>query len=386
MVLFWCSVAASAVAGIGCGYLITAAILLRRFAHDRVGASPAATPSVTILKPLHGSEAGLFENLGSFCAQDYPGDIQIICGVQHTSDGAVAVVERLRELKPTRNLDLVVDAKMHGLNRKVSNLVNMAPRIRHEIVVLADSDIRVDPGYLCRVIAALEQPGVGAVTCLYHGVALTGVWARLAALLTNAQFLPSVVFALALGLAHPCFGSTLALRREALTAIGGFKPFVDCLADDYAMGAALRAHGCDVVIPRFAVAHVCTQTSLSELWRQQLRWARTIRSIDPIGYAGSLVSHPLGWALLAVLFGAGSTALLPAAAAVIAAIACRVAVLRQVERAYRLPSQPYWLVPACDLLSFAVFAISFLNWKVSWKGHRFRMVAGDWTADRGTNQ
>jgi len=148
----------------------------------------------------------------------------------------------------------------------------------------------------------------------------------------------------------------------------------------------LRAHGGNVVIPRFAVAHVCTQTSLSELWRQQLRWARTIRSIDPIGYAGSLVSHPLGWALLAVLVGAGSTALLPAAAAVIAAIACRVAVLRQVERAYRLASQPYWLVPACDLLSFAVFAISFLNWKVSWRGHRFRMVAGDWTADRGTNQ
>ena len=275
---------------------------------------------------------------------------------------------------------------MSGFNPKLWNLVNMAPRIRHEVVVLSDSDIRVDAGYLCRVIAALEQPGVGAVTCLYYGVPLTGVWARLASLLTNAQFLPSVVFALAFGLAHPCFGSTLALRREALTAIGGFEPFVDCLADDYVMGAALRARGYNVATPRFAVAHVCTQTSLRELWRQQLRWARTIRSIDPIGYAGSLVSHPVAWGLLAVLFGAASTALLPAAAVAIAAIACRMAVLREAERAYRLPSQPYWLVPACDLLSFAVFAISFLNWEVSWRGHRFRMVAGDWTADRGTNQ
>jgi ceramide glucosyltransferase len=386
MVLFWCSVAASAVAGVGCGYLITATILLRRLPRDRAGVRPAATPAVTILKPLHGNEPGLLENLGSFCAQDYPGDIQIICGVQHTGDGAVAVVERLRELKGGRQLDLVVDAKVRGLNRKVSNLVNMAPRIRHEVVVLSDSDIRVDAGYLCRVIAALEQPGVGAVTCLYYGVALTGVWARLGALLTNAQFLPSVVFALAFGLAHPCFGSTLALRREALTAIGGFEPFVDCLADDYAMGAALRAHGCNVEIPRFAVAHVCTQTSLHELWRHQLRWARTIRSIDPIGYAGSLVSHPVAWGLLAALLGAGSTALLPAVAVAIAAIACRMAVLREAERAYRLPAQPYWLVPACDLLSFAVFAVSFLNWEVSWRGHRFRMVAGDWTADRGTNQ
>jgi ceramide glucosyltransferase len=386
MVLFWCSVAASAVAGVGCAYLMTATILLRRLERDRASVRPAATPAVTILKPLHGNEPGLLENLGSFCAQDYPGDIQIVCGVQHTGDGAVAVVERLRELNPNRHLDLVVDAKVHGLNRKVSNLVNMAPRIRHEVVVLADSDIRVDAGYLCRVIAALEQPGVGAVSCLYYGVALTGVWARLAALLINAQFLPSVVVALAFGLAHPCFGSTLALRRGALTEIGGFEPFVDCLADDYAMGAALRAQGCNVAIPRFAVAHVCTQTSLRELWRHQLRWARTIRSIDPIGYAGSLVSHPVPWALLAVLLGAGSTALLPAVAVAIAAIACRMAVLRQAERAYRLPSQPHWLVPACDLLSFAVFAISFLNWEVSWRGHRFRMVAGDWTADRGTNQ
>jgi ceramide glucosyltransferase len=386
MVLFWCSVAASAVAGVGCGYLMLATILLRRLPRDRAGPRPVATPAVTILKPLHGNEPGLLENLGSFCAQDYPGDIQIVCGVQHAGDGAVAVVERLRELKGDRHLDLVVDAKVCGLNRKVSNLVNMAPRIRHEVVVLSDSDIRVDAGYLCRVIAALEQPGVGAVTCLYYGVPLTGVWARLASLLTNAQFLPSVVFALAFGLAHPCFGSTLALRREALTAIGGFEPFVDCLADDYAMGAALRARGYNVAIPRFAVAHVCTQTSLRELWRQQLRWARTIRSIDPIGYAGSLVSHPVAWGLLAVLFGAASTALLPAAAVAIAAIACRMAVLREAERAYRLPSQPYWLVPACDLLSFAVFAISFLNWEVSWRGHQFRMVAGEWTADRGTNQ
>lgn len=386
MVLFWCSVAASAVAGVGCAYLMTATILLRRLERDRASVRPAATPAVTILKPLHGNEPGLLENLGSFCAQDYPGDIQIVCGVQHTSDGAVAVVERLRELNPDRHLDLVVDAKVHGLNRKVSNLVNMAPRIRHEVVVLADSDIRVDACYLCRVIAALEQPGVGAVSCLYYGVALTGVWARLAALLINAQFLPSVVVALAFGLAHPCFGSTLALRRGALTAIGGFEPFVDCLADDYAMGAALRAQGCNVAIPRFAVAHVCTQTSLRELWRHQLRWARTIRSIDPIGYAGTLVSHPVPWALIAVLLGAGSTALLPAVAVAIAAIACRMVVLRQVERAYRLPPQPHWLVPACDLLSFAVFAISFLNWEVSWRGHRFRMVAGDWTADRGTNQ
>jgi ceramide glucosyltransferase len=386
MILFWSSLAASVVAVVGCGYLVTAAILVGRFARDRASVRPALAPDVTVLKPLHGDEPGLFDNLTSFCAQNYPGRLQIVCGVQDADDAAIAVVERLREVHADLDLDLVIETKVHGLNRKVSNLVNMAPRIRHDVVVLADSDMRVNPDYLPRVIAASAEPGIGAVTCLYYGVGITGIWARLGALVINAQFLPSVVVGLALGLARPCFGSTLALRRATLAEIGGFKPFADCLADDYAMGEALRAHGCKISIPSFAVAHICTQTSLRELWRQQLRWARTIRSIDPAGYAGSIVSHAFPWALIAALVGAGSTALLPAIGIAMVAIACRMALLWRVERAYALPPQAYWLVPACDLLSFAIFVFSFLSWEVSWKGRRFRMVAGGaWVADRGAH-
>lgn len=385
MILFWLSVAASALAVAGCGYLIAGAILVHRFGREPACAFPAAAPPVTLLKPLHGDEPGLLDNLRSLCIQDYRGDIQIIFGVQDANDGAIAVVERLRKLHGDRDIVLVVEVKTHGLNRKVSNLVNMAPHIRHDVVVLADSDIRVAPDYLPRVIMALERPGIGAVTCLYFGAAIAGTWAaRLGALLINAHFLPSVVVGLALGWARPCFGSTLALRCETLAAIGGFKPFADRLADDYAMGTALRAHGYAVAIPPFAVAHMCTQTSLRELWQHQLRWARTIRSIDPVGYAGSLVSHAFPCALLAALLGAGSTALLPAIVLAVAAVACRMALLQQVQRAYGPPPQPYWLVPACDLLSFAVFVVSFLNWEVSWRGRRLRMVEGAWRADRGT--
>jgi ceramide glucosyltransferase len=386
MILFWSSVAASVVALVGCGYLVTAAILVGRRTRERAPARPAAAPGVTVLKPLHGDEPGLFDNLTSFCVQNYPGPMQIVCGVQDSDDDAIAVVERLRATQADRDIDLVIEPKAHGLNRKVSNLVNMTPRIRHDVIVLADSDMRVGPDYLSRVIAALAQPGIGAVTCLYYGVAVTGIWARLCALVINAQFLPSVVVGLALGLARPCFGSTLALRRATLAEIGGFKAFADCLADDYAIGEALRACGYKISIPPFAVAHVCTQTSLRELWRHQLRWARTIRSIDPAGYAGTIVSHPFPWALIAALVGAGSTALLPAIGIAMASIACRMALLREVERGYALPPQAYWLVPACDLLSFAVFVFSFLSWQVSWKGRRFRMVAGGaWVADRGAH-
>ncbi|HEY6994032.1 MAG TPA: bacteriohopanetetrol glucosamine biosynthesis glycosyltransferase HpnI [Xanthobacteraceae bacterium] len=386
MLLLWSSVTTSVIAIVGCGYLVAAAILVRRFARDRDRADPAGTPDVSILKPLYGNEPGLMENLASFCSQDYPGRVQTIFGVQNPRDDAVAVVERLRQAQAARDVDLVVETKVHGLNRKVSNLVNMAPAIRHDVIIVADSDMRVGPDYLSRVIAALQRPGVGAVTCLYYGMPVTGIWACFSALGINAHFLPSVVVGLALGRARPCFGSTVALRRKTLGEIGGFMAFVDCLADDYAIGAALRARGRTIAIPPFAIAHICAQTSLRELWQHELRWARTIRSIDPAGYAGSIVAHPLPWALIAVLLGAASAALLPAIGIAMAAIACRMALLRQVEQAYALPSQVYWLVPARDLLSFAVLVSSFLGWDVSWKGHRYRMVAGRrWLADRGSH-
>jgi len=386
MFLFWSSVAASLAAVVGCGYLIAAAVLVGRFARDAAPTRPLLTPGVSVLKPLHGAEPGLVDNLASFCVQDYPGPVQIVLGVQDANDAAVAVVERLRSVQTARDIDLVVDAKVHGSNRKVCNLVNMAPRIRHDVVIIADSDMRVDAGYLSRVIAALERPGIDAVTCLYVGVAVTGIWARLSVLAINAHFLPSVVLGLALGRARPCFGSTLALRGATLDAIGGFEPFVDRLDDDYAVGEALRAHGYRIAIPPFALAHMCAPTSAGELWRQELRWGRTIRSIDPAGYAGSIVAHPLPLALIAIALGAGSTALLPAAGIAAAAIACRMVLLRQVERAYDLPPQPYWLVPARDLLSFVLFVVSFLGRDVSWKGHRFRMVAGgSWVTDRGSH-
>jgi ceramide glucosyltransferase len=379
MILFWSSIAASLTAVIGCGYLIAAAALVGRF--SRAAASPSSgrvlrTPSVTILKPLHGTEPGLIDNLASFCVQDYAGPVQIVFGVQDSNDAAVAVVERLRSVQNGRDIDLVVDSKVHGSNRKVCNLVNMAARIRHEVVVIADSDMRVDADYLSRVVAVLEAPGVDAVTCLYVGVAATGIWARLSVLAINAHFLPSVVVGMALGRARPSFGSTLAMRRATLDAIGGFAPFVERLADDYAIGEALRALGCRIVIPPFALAHMCTPITAGELWRQELRWGRTIRSIDPAGYTGSIVAHPLPPALVAIVLGVGSTALVPALCVALAAIVCRMALLRQVERTYDLPPQPYWLVPARDLLSFALFVWSFLGRDVSWKGRRYRAGAG----------
>jgi len=374
MIVYWSSVAALLIATVGCGYLIAATLLVGRFARAPMPSS-ATAPAVTILKPLYGDEQGLFDNLCSFAQQRYAGAAQIVCGVADAHDGAIAVVERLRDLPATRDIELVIDPMLHGANRKVASLINMAPRIRHDLVIVSDSDIRVDPDYLARVSAALQQLGVGAVTCLYHGAAAKSLWSQLGALAINAHFLPSVVVGVASGLAQPCFGSTIALRSSTLAEIGGFAAFADRLDDDYAIGAAVRQRGHAVAIPPFTVAHLCNEPSLRELWRHELRWARTIRGIDSVGHVGSVVTHALPFALLALLLATWSDLLVPAAAMTLAAVLCRVVLLRRIAQAFRLPPQHYWLVPARDLLSFLVFGASFLGRSVSWKGHRYRLFS-----------
>jgi ceramide glucosyltransferase len=375
MLAYWSSVAALLIAVVGCGYLIVATILTGRCARAPMPSS-TATPAVTILKPLYGDEQGLFDNLGSFAQQRYAGAVQMVCGVADARDGAIAVVERLREEAATRDIELVIDPTIHGANRKVASLINMAPRIRHDVVIISDSDIRAEPDYLARVTAALQQDRVGAVTCLYHGVAAGGLWSQLGALAINAHFLPSVVVGVASGLAQPCFGSTIALRRSTLAAIGGFAAFADRLDDDYAIGAAVHRQGHAVAIPPFTVAHLCSEPSFKDLWRHELRWARTIRSIDPLGHAGSAVTHALPFALIAMLLAPWSGLLAPAAAVALAAVLCRAVLVRRIAQAFGLPPQPNWLLPVRDLVSFAVFVASFLGRRVSWKGHRYRLVSG----------
>src|SRR5262249_33858631 len=149
---------------------------------------------------------------------------------------------------PGMDIELVIDRRRHGANSKVSNLINLGARARHEIIVLADSDIRVAPDYLEMLVSVLERPGVGLVTCLYRGSPEGNVWARLTGMAIDYQFLPSILVGLSLRLAHPCFGSTVALRSNTLAAIGGFDTVADYLADDYALGAAVRRIGLEVAI------------------------------------------------------------------------------------------------------------------------------------------
>ena len=166
-----------AAAALGCLYLLMSCVALSTFAARRRTATCTPVP-VTILKPLHGAEPCLSRRLSSFCRQNYGASVQVICGVQDPGDPAVAIARLLATSPAAPHFDLVVDTRAHGSNPKISNLINMLPAAQHDVLVMADSDMEVGPDYLARVVAELQQPGVGAVTCLYHGVPLSGRWSR----------------------------------------------------------------------------------------------------------------------------------------------------------------------------------------------------------------
>jgi ceramide glucosyltransferase len=357
-----------ALAIIGCLFTVLACFCVVGFPNPKLN-SISEPPAVTVLKPLHGFEPGIAGLIAALCRQNYPAPVQIVCGTQRPDSPAVPAIRAVAADFPDLEIDVAVEPRSRGTNRKVSNLINMLPRARHDTLVLSDSDIAVEPDYLRSLTSLLAAPRVGAVTCLYHGIDGDGLWARFSALAINAQFLPHAIVAVSLGLAKPCFGATIALRRSVLDRIGGFTALADVLADDHAIGVAVRSAGYEVVTAPFLVGHHCFEESFRQLFRHQMRVARTIKSIDPVAYAGTIVTHPWPFALLALL-GGDRAAIMVA----IAVLVARVTLCRCVEWRFGLPRQNYWLIPVHDLIAFAVYATSFFGVTVHWRGADYRVA------------
>jgi ceramide glucosyltransferase len=353
------------------GYSGVAVCRVRQFAS--AAPSPTVfTPPVSLLKPLCGLEHGLYENLRSHFQLDYPA-LQIVFGVRDASDPALQVAERLRAEFPEADVALVADRRQHGANPKLSNLINMMAAARNEVLVLSDSDMRVPPDYLKRVVGPLGDPRIGAVTCAYTAHPATpGLAARLAALQINDGFLPSVLVAASSGEVDFCMGATIALRRDALHALGGFLALRDVLADDYEIGHRLVDRGYRVRLSDCIVETVATETDLKELVLHELRWARTIRTMRPLGFAGLFVTQTLSMCVLAALAlrldGAGSGA--PIALLALGA-GVRLLLHLEVVRRFAVPRGTSWLVPLRDALSLGIWAASFMGRRVTWRGQYF---------------
>ena len=367
---------------IGCGYLIMAAITVGAFARRAHPPTEAPVP-VTILVPLCGDEPGLADRLLALCEQDYAGPIQVVCGARSGSDPALNAVKIVAASQPRHTIEWHVEELLHGRNLKVSNLINMTQHARHNTFLLVDSDIEVKPDFVSSMVGTLQQPGVGAVTCLSHAVAAGGLWARLATLRINADFLPKVIFALTFRLEQPCFGYSIALTRETLHRIGGLHAFADKLWEDYAIGEAIRELGDTVAVPSFALGHVFAERSVRDFFANELRAARTIKGINPHGYAGSVITHPFALALIAAGLGGGTPALVVA----LTALACRIALFRGIERRFGCEPTPYLLLPVRELCDFIIYVVSYCGSTVTWRGRRYRLsrrvLVADPVADHG---
>lgn len=323
-------------------------------------------PPVTVLKPLCGDEPLLMAALASICVQDYPG-MQIVFGVQDPADPALEVVTQVRRRFPACDISVVIDTATHGPNRKIGNVINMLPAARHDILVISDSDLHVAPDYLRQVVAALHEPGAGLVTTVCRGLPTSGGWtARLGASAISHSFLPGALLSRVLG-REDCLGTTMALRRDTLARVGGLHALVGHLADDNVLATRVQQLGLRVGLAATVPMTAVPEASWRALWQHELRWARTIRALEPMLFATSTLQFPLAWAGLTLAVSGG------------AAWACGLFLLAWVVRAGaalgtdRLlsgrASAPIWLLPLRDAMSVGQVVASYLGARVVWRGH-----------------
>lgn len=361
---------AGAIAGIA--YTAIAIARVRAFRMNASRGTPRSTAPVTILKPLHGDEPHLFENLCSFCDQDY-GAFQVIFGAADPADPALDVARAVAARFPEREIEIVAGNAAAAGNPKIGNLLGMIGHARYPLIAIADSDIRVGRSYLHAVASCFDDAHVGAATCIYGGIPGASAASRLGAMHINDQFAPSVMVAGALEPLTYCFGATMAVRRDVLERIGGLQTLAGHLADDYLLGKRVTQAGYRVaLVPQPVQTTVCDDT-LSELWRHERRWSRAILGERPAGYLGSIVTYALP---LAAMFTLASRT--PLSAIVLAsAAAMRVALHFESRRAFapQTPPSP-WLIPLRDCFGLAVWASAFFGKRVYWKSDRYQLEAG----------
>ncbi|HWP64301.1 MAG TPA: bacteriohopanetetrol glucosamine biosynthesis glycosyltransferase HpnI [Candidatus Limnocylindria bacterium] len=367
----WLAQLAAALTLFGIGYHCFVLLAALRFI-GRAGRwrrLPDYVPPVTVLKPLKGADRELFANLETFCRQDYP-TFQIVFGVDTPDDPAAEVVRRLQRAHPDRDLVLSIGAG-EAANGKIGKLMQMIEHAAHPVLVLSDADIRVEPTYLRTMVRPLQRADVGLSTCLYRGRGRPGLATRLECLFIDTDFVPMVLIGDWIGI-RAAYGASIAFKRDALEAAGGFAVAADQLADDYVLGQRVAAAGWKIAVLPDMVETVLESETVGEVWRHQMRWARTYRACQPFGWLLAAVIQLTAWACVLWLANGGAS---PAPELLAAALGVRLSVLTAVMLLVGRRDAPlrFWLLPAKDLVTSALWLGSWLGREVEWGGRRFRV-------------
>jgi ceramide glucosyltransferase len=362
-------------------YYVVAIIAAGRFfiRERRKQVDTFAAP-ISVLKPVRGVDFAAYENVKSFCLQDYP-EYEILFCVNDLNDEAVPLIRRLIEEFPGRSIRLLSGAPQPGANRKVNNLALLVREARYALLVQSDGDVRVGPNFLRQMAAPFEHAETGVVSCLYRGVTQDNLWAQIEALGAATDFSAGVLVAGWNGEVTFALGASVATTKSWLAKIGGYEALASVLADDYEIGNRVAKAGGRVMVSPEVVETMYPAMAFGDFWQHQLRWARTVRLCRPASYLGLLVTHGLFWALV----GAATSGSTKAGAFFVAgylllrlALAWTVGVWGMNDETAR---KKWWLLPLRDALHFAVWVASFFSNRIVWGGTEFQLKAnGDMVA------
>jgi ceramide glucosyltransferase len=354
------------------GYYIVAIIAARRFFRARPAGPSEFTPPISILKPIHGLDREAYENFASFCRQDYP-EFEILFCVSDLQDPAVPVIRKLIDDFPERSIRLLVGADRLGVSDKVNKLCRMVRQSRHDVVIVSDSDVRVEPGFLRAVVAPFSDPKVGGVTCLYRGLTDGSLAADLEAVGNSTDFAAGVLVAWLLGNVDFMLGAVMATTKKHLAEIGGFESLVDYFADDYELGNRIAARGHRIELSTFPVSVVYPRETLGDAFRHQLRWNLSIRYSRPWGHLGLIFTQGLAWALL-------GCALAPSELSSFVYIAAFILLDGEMIRAIGIYGmkdislrKKHWALTLRGEFAFIVWVTSFFPQRIRWREQMFRV-------------
>jgi ceramide glucosyltransferase len=358
-----------------CFYILSACGITSFLKRRQENTNPSSPP-VSILKPLKGTDPEMWESFRTHAEQNYP-EFELIFGVSDPNDPAAEVVRNLQTTYPNRKIKLVLCDHVLGTNIKVSNLAQMLAHASHEILLINDSDIRVDPNYLQEVVAPLADSHVGLVTCLYRAQPANTLGSRLEALSIATDFVPGVLSARFLenGL-HFGLGSTLVFRRADLATIGGFESILDYLADDYELGRRIAATGKRIEVSPATVTTFLPAYTPGEFWQHQLRWSRTIRDARRWGYAGLIFTFGLPWSVVMLIAsGCATWTWILAALTYLTRLTVALVTATKVLRDGQTVRNIFWL-PVRDLLAPIVWTAALFGNRIHWRGEDFCLKNG----------
>jgi ceramide glucosyltransferase len=363
-------------------YLLALACVIDFFRRHSKLSRPLSsfTPPASIIKPVRGLDRDVYENFASFCRLDYP-EYEILFAVASEDDPVIPVIRKLQRDYPKRSIKLLTRIPRIGANNKVNSLCRLVEEAKYDLLVMSDSDVRVEPDYLRRVAAPFVDARVGAATALYRSLPSAAWASALRALNMAMESAPAALVARKVeGNMQFAFGWTMATTRACLEAIGGWEAMADHHSDDFELGNRLARHGYRVEMLRDPVGMVFPSEPLRQLLRSEMRWAIGLRNVRPAGYWGLALTQGLPWSLLAALtvFTAQWSWAI-AAAYLFSYLVLRVGLTWTIGSwglGDRVVTRNLWLVPFRDALSFFVWVSAFFSDEIMWRGLSYRVDHG----------